>query len=375
MPLGVKRPDRARSTIARPDARLPRAGPDGLQLRHAVVPQRRPRCSARATATAPGSASSSSPRRRAPTTRAARPRRPPTGPTRRQPPAHQPVPEHRVAGPAEGVRGGQRAVPRRPARSSATCPATSAPRPRRRRGSADARPSHADDARVPRKDRTGASPFTVGLIALVVVVHRRLPRLHEGHPVHARLPVKAVVRVGELDPRATRRCGSPASTSARSRRSSAQEGTDAAVVTMEINDNGPADPQGRDGQDPPAHLPRGQLLRRPQAGHAGGADARRRRHDHGHPDGDAGPARPGADLAAERHARGPPGLLDGLGTGAELQADRGATTATPTRRARGETRGASRSTTPTTYGAPRAARHARCQRGAARHRAAATSRG
>ena len=37
-----------------------------------------PRCSARATATAPGSASSSSPRRRARTTRAARPRRPPT---------------------------------------------------------------------------------------------------------------------------------------------------------------------------------------------------------------------------------------------------------------------------------------------------------
>ena len=40
-------------------------------------------------------------------------------------------------------------------------------------------------------------------------------------------------------------------------------------VMMEINDDGAADPRGRDGQDPPAHLPRGQLLRRPQAGHAG----------------------------------------------------------------------------------------------------------
>ena len=30
---------------------------------------------------------------------------------------------------------------------------------------------------------------------------------------------------------------------------------------------GPADPQGRDGQDPLAHLPRGQLLRRPDARH------------------------------------------------------------------------------------------------------------
>ena len=77
-PLGVKRPDRARVEIAQPDARLPRAGPDGLQLRDAVVPQRLARCSARATATAPGSASSSSPRRRARTTRAARPRRRPT---------------------------------------------------------------------------------------------------------------------------------------------------------------------------------------------------------------------------------------------------------------------------------------------------------
>ena len=37
---------------------------------------------------------------------------------------------------------------------------------------------------------------------------------------------------------------------------------------MEIKDDGAADPRGRDGQDPPAHLPRGQLLRRPQAGHA-----------------------------------------------------------------------------------------------------------
>ena len=37
---------------------------------------------------------------------------------------------------------------------------------------------------------------------------------------------------------------------------------------------GPADPQGRDDEDPPAHLPRGQLLRRRQPGLAVGADAR-----------------------------------------------------------------------------------------------------
>ena len=49
------------------------------------------------------------------------------------------------------------------------------------------------------------------------------------------------------------------------------EGTNAAVLALEIDDDGAADPRGRDGQDPPAHLPRGQLLRRPQAGHAGRA--------------------------------------------------------------------------------------------------------
>ena len=99
-------------------------------------------------ATAPGSASSSSRRRRARTTRAARRRRPPNGPTARQPPAHEPVPEHGGAGPAEGVRGGQRAVrcvgktvignvagqrraatERRPVRDALRPPAT---RPRRR---------------------------------------------------------------------------------------------------------------------------------------------------------------------------------------------------------------------------------------------------
>ena len=39
----------------------------------------------------------------------------------------------------------------------------------------------------------------------------------------------------------------------------------AAVVTMEIEGQGPADPRGRGAEDPPAHLPRGQLLRGPQA--------------------------------------------------------------------------------------------------------------
>ena len=82
-------------------------------------------------------------------------------------------------------------------------------------------------------------------------------------------------------------------------------GSDAAVVTMEIDDKGLPIHKDADAEDPPADLPRGQLLRRRHAGHAVGADHRRRRHDPDHPDGDAGAARPGADHAPERHARRP----------------------------------------------------------------------
>ena len=67
----------------------------------------------------------------------------------------------------------------------------------------------------------------------------------------------------------------------------------------------PADPRRRAREDPPAHLPRGQLLRRPRAGHARRAGDRGRRHDPDQPDLRAGPVRPAADLAAVRHARGP----------------------------------------------------------------------
>jgi hypothetical protein len=56
--------------------------------------------------------------RRGPTTRAARRRRPPTAGVpapRTTTCTRNPYPEHRLAGPAEGVRGRQRAVPRRQA--------------------------------------------------------------------------------------------------------------------------------------------------------------------------------------------------------------------------------------------------------------------
>ena len=85
-------------------------------------------------------------------------------------------------------------------------------------------------------------------------------------PVHARLPRQGRLRVGQLDPHRTRRCASPASTSARSSAvERAGRHRTPPIVTMEIKDKRPADPQGRDDQDPAAHLPRGQLLRRPRS--------------------------------------------------------------------------------------------------------------
>ena len=49
-----------------------------------------------------------------------------------------------------------------------------------------------------------------------------------------------------------------------------ESGKGAAKVTMEIQDKGLPIKQGRPAQDPPAHLPRGQLLRGHPAGHAVG---------------------------------------------------------------------------------------------------------
>ena len=137
-------------------------------------------------------------------------------------PAHQPVPEHRLAGPAEGVRGRQRALPRRQAGHRQRARATRPPRPRRRSGSADARPSH-DPTRSACRARTAPARARSwsALVVLVVVVHRRLLRLHQARPVHARLPRQGGLPVGRTRSARTRRCASPASTSARSRRSRA----------------------------------------------------------------------------------------------------------------------------------------------------------
>ena len=99
----------------------------------------------------------------------------------RQLPALQPVPEHRLAGPAEGVRGRQRAVPGRPQGDRQ--------RPRQAAGQdggarkLDGRPPAAAAPAQPahgRADRAGDR------------ARRDVPRLHQGHPVHEGFRVQAV---------------------------------------------------------------------------------------------------------------------------------------------------------------------------------------
>ena len=324
MSLGVS-DLKSTATILAPDDRPPDAGPDRLQLRDAVVPQRlQPAQRRRRQRHEPAlhhHRHAAGPQQRGRSLVGARQRRRPG--QAGQLPAHQPVSEHRVAGPAQGVRGRQRALRRRQEghRQHARHPARQdrddeAPAMSGRRQTSD-------DERVPRKDRTGASPFVVGLVVLVVACigvffgfTKHVPFTHgfrvqavfqSANSIRKNSPVRiAGVNVGKV----TKIEGKP--------------GSDAAVVTMEIDGQGPADPQGRRDEDPPADLPGGQLLRRHLARHAVGADDRRRRHDPAHPDRDPGPARPGAQRAAERHADEPAEDPRRARDGPDLQAVQGA---------------------------------------------------
>ena len=152
-------------------------------------------------------------------------------------PAQQPVSEHRLAGPAEGVRGRQRALPRRQAghRQRARDPVRNHREDEAAALMLGRRTS--DDERVPRKDRTGASPFVVGLVLLVVACigvflgfTKHIPFTHgfrvnavfqSANSIRKNSPVRiAGVNVGKV----TKIEGKP--------------GSDAAVVTMEITGKG-----------------------------------------------------------------------------------------------------------------------------------------
>ena len=162
-----------------------------------------------------------------------------------------------------------------------------------------------------RKQRKGMSPVAAGLLALVVLVRRSST---SASPSRSRS--STTTRSRPRSRRRTtsaraRRCGSPASTSARSPsvERASRAASRRAVVTMRIDKQGPADP----------HATRRSRSARASSSRATSsstsARARRRRRSSTtatrsrQPDQRAGPARPGPDRAAVRHARGPQALL------------------------------------------------------------------
>ena len=141
---------------------------------------------------------------------------------------------------------------------------------------------------------------------------------------------QGAVRVGELDPARTRRCGSRASRSARSRRSSAVEGSNAALLVMELKDSALPIHKNATAKIRPRIFLEGNFFVDLKPGTPESPALDSGDDDRDHADVDAGAARPGADVAAERLARGPQGAAGRALDGAELQADGGART--PTRR-------------------------------------------
>ena len=240
-PLGVARPDRRPSQIAQPDARA-----SSRRRRRSATTSRCGSATWRACSRE-GDTNGTWQRfiivaaPQGPNNEGGPSSAPANGPNQRQLPAHQPVPEHRLAGPAARVRGGQRDATRRAARSIGNVPgnqgtlhdrhdaeharseplsrdasqdATAAPAPQRREPVHGRRWSCSSCSSSP---RSSASPSTSRSRTASASRRCSSRRTRSGR---------------------TRRCGSPASTSARSRASSGQAGTDTAIVTMEIDDKG-----------------------------------------------------------------------------------------------------------------------------------------
>ena len=223
-----------------------------------------------------------------------------------------------------------------------------------------------------RRRRSGRSPAHHRADRARDRPRRRVPGLHQGHPVHPRLPRSTRCSSPPTGCASTRRCGSPASTSARSRRSSRKEGTDQALVTMEINEDGLPIHEDATAKIRPRIFLEGNFFvdltpGSPASPELGDGDTIKVTRT-----ADAGPARPGADGAPERHAPGPARPARRARHGAELEADgrRGhGRRPVDARRDRGA--GLERRLQ---VRADRAPRRGAGQRGAARHRAVARRR-
>ena len=260
------------ANVLEPDARLPHAGPDGLQL-HRRCSSATPRaCSARATRNGTWQRFIDHRHAAGPaTTRAARPPRRPTAacrrrtttctPTRTRTPPRRASRDECEAGNERFIVGqaGHRQRARQPGapRRDDDDEALMARPPRT--ATPPTRPAQGPHGREPVRGRRGRARRAR---------RRRVLRLHQAHPVHARLP-----RQGGLPSRPTRSApNSPVRIAGVNVGKVVKDRAQGRHQRRRRDDGdrrqGPADPQGRHAEDPPAHLPRGQLLRRPQAGHA-----------------------------------------------------------------------------------------------------------
>ena len=309
-------PDHVGLRRARPGAEVHRPGADGVQLRRRCCSRTSTASSATATTSGPGSASSSSTSRRARTARAVPVVRDRRRRRRRQElPAREPVSEHRLARPAEGVRGGQRAVHRRPHRDrqSARQPGHRTRRGQRCQGQPKGkggcwpRPAGQPRRRDPRiygRHYTGPSPWVVGPDRRDPDRDRRLPRVHEEDPVHERgLPAARDVRerghpapdLAGADRRRQRRRGDLAS-SARATRPS---------VTFTVDDEGQPIHEDATIEIRPRLFLEGNFFLDLDPGSPSSPELADGRHDPGHPDRDRRPDRRGAHGAPGAGAQGP----------------------------------------------------------------------
>ena len=173
---------------------------------------------------------------------------------------------------------------------------------------------------IPVSELGRGSTVRFAIVFLLVIAIACLLRLHQAHPVQTRLPAQGPVQLGGEHPLEV--------AGAHRRRRRRQGHLDQARRQHRPRDDGnrkqgSADPHRRDREDPPAHLPRRQLVRRTPARQPLGQHGLLGLHDPDHADRRPGAARPGARRAQHRHAREPAEVPDRLRRRPHQAAERG----------------------------------------------------
>ena len=172
-------------------------------------------------------------------------------------------------------------------------------------------PAGAGQVRRPASKRSNAM---FGLIAAIVIAVVVVMGFRKDNPFNNPYSIKAAFKnVNDLKPRSPVRIAGV--NVGKVQKIEPMRGRERRGRHAGDQGRGPADPRGRDGEGAAADLPRGQLLRRPQAGLAERADDGQGRHDPGAEHRRAGAVRPVPRDAAERHARGPADRAAGVRQG------------------------------------------------------------